>query len=371
LNSKMSRAEECTAKVGRVRGWLAESGLRGALFGSPAWFAWITGGGRNHVAVGTERGVGAVLVTADAAYLLADNIERARLAEEEIDGLPLETREFPWWSGNLAAEAAKLVPAAELATDLPLPGTHPLGAAEALRLRNPLLPEEVERYRALGRDAAVVLTHVAFHCRPALSEHQLAGMLAGGLSDFGITPNVVLVAADERAFTRRHPLPTTRRLEKYAMLVIGGRREGLHLSATRLVHFGPIPEELRQRHLACARVEAAFLAATRPGAKIAEVFRAGKAAYAAEGWPGEWQQHHQGGPTGYAGRDLRATPECAGVVQNGQAFAWNPSIAGTKSEDTALVTDAGLEMLSETPDLPSVSVEMPDGTVLRPAILER
>jgi Xaa-Pro aminopeptidase len=367
----MGRENEFAMKAERVRGWLAESGLRGALLGSPAWFAWITGGGRNHVAVGTERGVGAVLVTADAAYLLADNIERARLEEEELNGLPLEAREFPWWSGGLASEATKVVPAAELATDLPLPGAYSLGVAEALRLRNPLLPEEVERYRALGRDAAVVLTHVAFHCRPALSEHQLAGMLAGGLSDFGITPNVVLVAADERAFTRRHPLPTARRLERYAMLVIGGRREGLHLSATRLVHFGPISEELRQRHLACARVDAAFLAATRPGAEIAEVFRAGQAAYAGEGWPDEWQHHHQGGPTGYAGRDLRAAPECAGVVRPGQAFAWNPSIAGTKSEDTVLVTDAGLEVLSETPDLPSVSVETPDGTFFRPAILER
>lgn len=367
----MERSEEFLQKAARVREWLAESGLRGALFGSPAWFAWITGGGRNHVAVGTERGVGAVLVTADAAYLLADNIERARLEEEETRRLPLEAQEFPWWSGSLAETATRLVPAAELASDLALPGAHNLGATEALRLRNPLLPVEVERYRALGRDVAVVLTHVAFHCRPALSEHRLAGMLAGGLTDFGITPNVVLVATDERVFTRRHPLPTDRPLEEYAMLVVGGRREGLHLSATRLVHFGPVPDELRRRHLACARVDAAFLAATRPGVELAEVFQAGQAAYAAEGWPEEWQQHHQGGPTGYAGRDLRATPSVAGVVQPGQAFAWNPSIAGAKSEDTVLVTESGLEFLSETPDLPTVEVETPGGRLARPAILER
>lgn len=362
---------EFQVKAARVRTWLAESGLRGALFGSPAWFAWITGGGRNHVAVGTERGVGAVLVTADAAYLLADNIERARLEQEETAGLPLEAVEFPWWSDTLAAEATRMVSAAELATDLPISGAKPLSATEALRLRNPLLPEECERYRTQGRDVAVVLTHVAFHCRPDLSEHQLAGMLAGGLSDFGITPNVVLVATDERVYTRRHPLPTDRRLEQYAMLVVGGRRDGQHLSATRLVHFGAIPKELQERHLACARVDTAFLWATQPGAEIAEVFRAGQTAYAAEGWPDEWQQHHQGGPTGYAGRDIRATPGCQGAVQTGQAFAWNPSIAGTKSEDTALVTEAGLEILSQTPDLPTVTIETPGGTFLRPAILER
>src|SRR5690606_27851429 len=131
------------------------------------------------------------------------------------------------------------------------------------------------------------------------TEHQLAGMLAKGLVDFGIHPGVTLVATDERIYSRRHPVPTHRRLEKYAMLVIGGRRDGLSLSITRLVHFGPIPVELQQRHLACARVDAAILAATRPGAAISGIFHVAQEAYAAEGYPDEWQLHHQGGPTGY------------------------------------------------------------------------
>jgi Xaa-Pro aminopeptidase len=367
----MEMATEFELKVARGRRLLQETGQRGLLLHSYANFAWITGGGRNHVSVAADRGVGAVLVTPDAVYLLADNIEAARLREEELPGIPVAVREFPWWSGSMVDEALKLVPGGELLTDFPGAGARALSPAETVALRNPLLPEEIERYRRLGEDVGVVLTHVALHCRPALTEHQLAGMLGKALMDFGIVPSVTLVAADERLYTRRHPLPTARRLERYAMLVVGGRRDGLHVSATRLVHFGPVPAELRERHAACARVDAAFLAATRPGVALSEVFRLGQAAYAAEGYPDEWQQHHQGGPTGYAGRDLKATPDAPGGVLMHQAFAWNPSIAGTKSEDTVLVTESGLEVLSTTPDLPTLKAHAAGTTFPRPAILER
>jgi Xaa-Pro aminopeptidase len=363
----MERVDELQHKLGRLRHLLSERRLHGALLASHAGFAWLTGGGRNEVSITTERGVAGILVTADEAVLVADNIERARLQEEELQGLSLPAVEYPWWSGSLQETVLARVPAGGLIADIPIPGASVFGPHDHLRLRNPLLPLEIERYRALGEKVGVVLTHAAFRCRPGLSEHQLAGMLAGGLVDFGITPAVTLVAVDGRISTRRHPLPTGRRLERYAMLVVGARRNGLNLSATRLVHFGPVPEELRSLQLACARVDAAFLTATRPGASFREVFAAGQRAYAEAGFPEEWQHHHQGGPTGYSGRDLRVTPTSEGEVQEGQAFAWNPSIAGVKSEDTVLVTRDGLEVLSATPDLPTVTI---DG-VERPGIVER
>ena len=53
----------------------------------------------------------------------------------------------------------------------------------------------------------------------------------------------------------------------------------------------------------------------------------------------------------------------ARIDRDHQAFAWNPSIAGTKSEDTVLITHSGAEVLTQTPDLPvleSDSIERPD-----------
>jgi antitoxin VapB len=62
----------------------------------------------------------------------------------------------------------------------------------------------------------------------------------------------------------------------------------------------------------------------------------GQQVYRETGYADEWKQHHQGGPMGYEGRDYKATPtETRRVVEN-QAVGWNPSITGTKSEDTIL-----------------------------------
>jgi Xaa-Pro aminopeptidase len=367
----VDRKQEHELKVTRVRRFLADEGLAGALFLSYGGFAWITCGGENHVNVGSDAGVAALVVTADDVRLFADNIELRRVQEEELIGLDLPDREYPWWYGSLMAAVRAQAPGGEVVADEPLPGFRQFTSAELISLRNPLLPVEIERYRDLGEQVGVVLTHVAFHCRPALSEHQLAGMLDKGLKDFGITPLVTLVATDERIETRRHPLPTAKALQKHAMLVISARRRGLCLSATRLVHFGEPDPELHRRHQACATVDAAFHHATRPGATLSKVFRAAQDAYAAVGFPDEWQLHHQGGPTGYAPRDAKAAPDCEGAVLLHQAYAWNPSIAGTKSEDTLLVLERGVEVLSRTPDLPSLTVEWGGEFYDRPDILVR
>ena len=47
----------------------------------------------------------------------------------------------------------------------------------------------------------------------------------------------IMIATDDRVFRYRHPIPTDRRLEKHAMLVVCGRKWGLIVSAT--VFSGP------------------------------------------------------------------------------------------------------------------------------------
>jgi antitoxin VapB len=82
------------------------------------------------------------------------------------------------------------------------------------------------------------------------------------------------------------------------------------------------------------------------------LFRVAADAYAANGFPGEEQLHHQGGATGYWEREWIATPTGTETVVNNQAFAWNPSIRGGKVEDTVLLHDGKIELLTPTPDLP-------------------
>ena len=179
-------------------------------------------------------------------------------------------------------------------------------------------------------------------------------------------------------------------------------RDGLHVSLTRLLSFGSPPESLQRLHRACAEVDAAMLIASRPGTAVGEIFGIAVRAYEERGFPDEWRLHHQGGITGYQGREVFAVPDLAGTPTAGAtlvnlsgaaavpanslllafvlvpagdstplpdscAVAWNPSITGgAKSEDTALVSSDGIEVLTRTPELPELDV---DG-LPRPGIAE-
>jgi antitoxin VapB len=127
---------------------------------------------------------------------------------------------------------------------------------------------------------------------------------------------------------------------------------------------------LRGKQEAVAQVDAAFIAASRPGARIADIFRKGVEAYAKVGYPDEWKLHHQGGLAGYEPREHVATPASSQVVKAGQAFAWNPSITGTKSEDTILSGEMGCEVITAMEDWPRIPVQVEGQLIERPAILE-
>jgi antitoxin VapB len=68
---------------------------------------------------------------------------------------------------------------------------------------------------------------------------------------------------------------------------------------------------------------------------------------------------------------VTARPSSTQPVLTGQAFAWNPSITGVKSEDTILVGEHSNEILTEMMDWPTIDIQTGDQIIKRPAILEK
>jgi Xaa-Pro aminopeptidase len=360
---------EFETKQDRVRALLARHGLDALLLQRVSSFAWVTCGAASYVNTATTTGAASLLITPERRYVLVDNIEAPRLDQEE--GLKAQGWDFqvgPWHEPSAAAD--RLARGLKLGSDWPFPGAVDL-SNEMARCRASLLPEEQERFRHLGQICARAMDAAIRAVRPGQSEQQMAAILAYETQSRGAQPIVNLIATDERIYKFRHPLPADKTLQRYAMLILCGRRHGLVVSVTRLVHFGPLPAEVRRKMEATARVDAAFIAATRPGATLGQVFQRGVEAYGAAGFADEWRLHHQGGPAGYEPREYLGLPGSTDVVSAGQAYAWNPSITGTKSEDSMLVGESGNEVVTVIEGWPMLTVPAAAGqTMERPAILE-
>lgn len=368
LAERPAGADEFETKLARVRQLLAKHRLDGLLLRRVSSFAWATCGAASYINTATSNGTASLLITPADRYLITDNIEAPRLEREDrLDEQGWQVKVAPWHRSQ--DRLSELTRELRLGADGPYPGATDL-SAELARMRAALLPEEGERFRSLARLCAEAMDRAIRAVRPGQSEHQIAGRLAEEAECRGVQAIVNLVATDERIYAFRHPLPTAKVLDRYAMLVLCGRRDGLVCSLTRLVHFGRLLDELRSIAEAVARVDAAFLQATRPGRTLGEVFCSAQAAYAQAGFSEEWRMHHQGGLAGYEPREIIATPETADSVSLGQAYAWNPSITGAKSEDTILVGAEGNEVLTAIPDWPTVAVSLDGKVIERPAILE-
>lgn len=358
-------------KQERLDAYLDEHDLEAVWFARPNSFTWLTGG-NNVVDREGDIGVAAVGYDGNGLEVVTNNIEGDRLREEELDDDVVVT-EFQWYESSLA-EAVADHSAEPAAADFDVEGFETVDASP---LRQPLTEEDIENYRDLGYDTAEAVEAVCRELQPGDVESEVASALRVALSARGIEVPVALVGGAERAQKYRHYTPQNREIGDYALVSVTAERDGLHASMTRTVAFGeegtPSEEvrELGNTHQGARIVEMTALGATQAVAKFdgdaGDVFDAVQAAYEHVGHPDEWELHHQGGAAGFAGREWVGTPDSDAEVTTPMAYAWNPTIQGTKSEDTVLVTEDGLEVLTTTGQWPTTAVDGWDYDV----ILER
>lgn len=355
----------------RLERFLAEEGYEAVWFARPNAFAWLTGGD-NWVDASADVGDAAAGYLGDGEWtVVTNNIEAGRIAAEELPAeLSMSVAADDWYEASLADSIAARSPT-PAAADFDVPG---LDSVDPTRLRLRLGEDDLAAYRDLGREVALAVETVCRELQPGDTEHEVAAGIRISLAGRNIDAPVVLVGGSERAPEYRHPTPTDAALGEYALVIVTARRGGLHASCTRTVAFDP-PEWLADRHRAAQRVETRALAATRDAAgrddgTAGDVFAAIREGYAEEGHEGEWREHHQGGATGYAGREWFATPGSDAPVANEAAYAWNPTVEGAKSEDTAYVADDSVEVLTDSGRWPTDTVEVDGLTLQRPAILQ-
>jgi len=317
-------------------------GLGALLLRRPANFAWYTGGADNRVDHDDPLGVAGILLTNEGEYVLTDNIEAPRMRDELTPDMDIA--EHPWHTGPGAL--LKELAGGPVGTDHPSePGPDVSDGISPLR--HVLDEEAIQRYRRLGADAAAAISEAASPLSPDTDELDAAAELAAACRRRGMFSPVLLAASAGRLGRYRHPIPRGGPLGGRAMLVVCAERGGLYANLTRMVSFeDPDPETLRRQEACDEILRRMRQEATSPGTTLADAFELCRTFYAEAGFPDGWQDHHQGGTTGYASREVVANPDTRQEIRAGHAFAWNPSLPNAKAEETFVLLPQGPEVLT-------------------------
>lgn len=367
---------EIDEKHERIRSLLEAKGLDGLLLTTQPNVTWMLGGRDHWVSRSMERAFAWTYITPDARYVLALDNERARLLEEvEVEKLGFELVTVPWWKST--EEAAQSVARGRIGTDRF--GDGEVVDADVQRARLELTAAERDRIAALGEDARAALegelAALDAGTMPKMREYDLGANIVAAFERRGIVTGGLMVGGDERRQRYRHPVVTDAPLGKTAMVVVIAVRGGLNIATTRTVSAGPVEPILAERHRIASAVEAELVAASVVGGTWNGALEKGLAVYAENGYPDEWKYHTQGGPIGYGPREYIAYPPGEGPelpseeVLEGQAFAWNPTVQGAKSEDTFVVEADGPVSVTNGGDWPTLEFETAAGKVTRPDIL--
>jgi Xaa-Pro dipeptidase len=377
-NQVITREEaqaEIAEKMERLQDFLTKEKLDGMLFTQVRNFYWITAGlANNQIVLNKDVGAASVLIMKDGSkYLICNDSEAPRLMDEIMTDLGYTLKRYNWYESNPIKDVrgdiiSQIAPQGKIGSDVPYPNTV-LVSDKFKPLRYSLTDSEIKRYRWLGQQTAAAIETVCRSLKPGMDEFEIEARTSAELRSRGIMPTVLLMGVDDRIYNYRHCLPAGAKLQKYAMVNVMAEKWGMPIAVTRFVHFGPLPEELKMKLEKAAMVNAKYQRATVPGKACADIFEECKTWYAEAGFEGEWMKHHQGGATGYDDREYVIYPGVKEVVQERQAFAWNPTITGAKIEDTIITYKDHFEVVTATGYWPMIEIELDGKIYPQPGIL--
>ena len=215
--------EEVSRKLELIREALTETEAMGIRLKGTDWFAWATAGASNTVLLTAETGVAEVLVTAQEAWVLTDEIEAQRLKDEELPA-NFQVNVNPW--ADAAARESFVREAThggKVISDRPIPHVEKRIPACLQQHKRVMMSSELERYREVGRKASEAMTEVLTSAKPTWTEYQLAGAGAEALWARGLHPALTLVAGERRLPLYRHATATGEAIGRVAMLVFCAR----------------------------------------------------------------------------------------------------------------------------------------------------
>ena len=336
---------------------------RPLLLTKPGSVNWVTGGLSDPIDVTSSSDAVWAVETASGRALITSQIEAPRLAYDfDLAALGWQLIGVPWFEPEAPFDAA--VQFAGCVREDFLSDHHAFGLNiqdDIVEARLVLSPGEQDDLRSLGSLVGRALGAGIDSWRPGVStDLAIASVVAGELEKCGAKAVCLIVGGDNRLRSFRHPLSTGVAINDALMAVVVARRGGLHVAATRIAvasQLDPIIELTNE----LLPVHDAVLHASLPGGTWGHAVAALADGYTAIGRTGTWREHFQGGPIAFEQREFElapgqiTSPFWKQVIAPGMAVAWNPSSqGGAKIEETYLVGNDGLELITATAGWPTV-----------------
>lgn len=357
------REKDVLKKIMLIREYINLKNKNAALIRRTDNFSWITSGARSYISISNFLGSAFVAITIDKSYILTKNIERKRLENEELPG-NFEIVEIPWFE-----DMGKFID--EFLNGKNFVDDSQSEFSDFLLLSRVVLSEyEVNNYKSLGIKSTTALERAMREIDQNMTEVDVKALVECELAKAGLDVLLVLVYGDKSRLLYRHNLPRNVEIGDKCIVSICAKENGLVVSSTRTVTF--IKDlNLKKQYEINAKIDAQILDQTSKTSSLNEMFSKIKEIYKENGYPDEWKLHHQGGVTGYNSREFIATSYSKVNIKNKMAFAWNPTITGTKLEDTYLKNESEMIPLtcSLQSDWPILSLKIKGNEYQMPDIL--
>ena len=237
---------------------------------------------------------------------------------------------------------------------------------EAVRMRKDAA--EIETFRRAGALISAVAREVVAGVRPGQREWEVAADIDDRIRRGGFErPAFDTIVASGPNAALPHARPGDRRLAPGDLVVLdfGGVYDGYCVDITRTISVGTPGPEARRVYDAVAEAQMAAIRAVTPSAPVTDVDEAARAVLEGRGL-GPAFSHATGHGLGLeiheeprvgprradipgvppAGRDDRLEP---GVVFTVEPGAYLPGFGGVRIEDDVLVTESGVEWLTDVP----------------------
>jgi Xaa-Pro dipeptidase len=217
---------------------------------------------------------------------------------------------------------------------------------------------EIVRMRRAVRIAQEGLEATLPLIKVGMTEKEIANELVTQLLRFGSEPEMPFspIVSSGPNSANPHASPTDRKLQTGDLLVVdwGAAYEGYISDLTRTFAVGEVAEEYQKIHRIVQEANTAGRAAGKPGAPCAEVDKAARKVIEDAGY-GVYFTHRTGHGIGMQGHeDPYMRGDNLQLLEPGMAYTVEPGIYlpdrnGVRIEDNMIVTETGVESLSDMP----------------------